>query len=85
MEAFSIGIPVIATAVGGVPEIVSNYVGALVDPNATSEEVQLVIKNLLESSLSDWNQLSQQAYEVWKSKYNAEINFRSFAQSIKEI
>jgi len=85
MEAFSLGIPVIATAVGGVPEIVSNYVGALVDPNATSEEVQLVIKNLLESSLSDWNQLSQQAYEVWKSKYNAEINFRSFAQSIKEI
>ncbi len=85
MEAFSVGIPVIATAVGGVPEIVSNHVGALVDPYATSEEVQLVIKNLLDSSLSDWNQMSQQAYEVWKSKYNAETNFRTFAQSIKEI
>lgn len=85
MEAFSIGIPVIATAVGGVPEIVSNHVGALVDPNATSEEIQLVIKNLLDSSLSCWNQLSQQAYEVWKSKYNAETNFRFFTQSIKEI
>ena len=85
MEAFSLGIPVIATAVGGVPEIVSNHIGALVDPHATSQEVQLVIKNLLDSSLSEWNQLSQQAYEVWKSKYNAETNFRSFAQSIKEI
>ena len=85
MEAFSVGIPVIATAVGGVPEIVSNHVGALVDPNATLEEIQLVIKNLLGCPLSEWNQLSQQAYEVWKSKYNAETNFRSFAQSIKEI
>jgi glycosyltransferase involved in cell wall biosynthesis len=85
MEAFSVGIPVVATAVGGVPEIVSNQVGALVEPHATLEEIQSAINYLLDGSLSDWNQLSQQAYDVWKSKYNAETNFTSFAQALREI
>jgi glycosyltransferase involved in cell wall biosynthesis len=85
MEAFSLGIPVVATAVGGVPEIVSNHIGALVDPHATAEEIQMILINLLSKPLSDWNQLSEQAYEVWKNQYNAESNFTSFAQALKEI
>lgn len=85
MEAFSLGIPVIATAVGGVPEIVSNQAGALVDPHATAEQIQMILINLLSKPLSDWNQLSEQAYEVWKNQYNAESNFTSFAQALKEI
>jgi glycosyltransferase involved in cell wall biosynthesis len=85
MEAFSVGIPVVATAVGGVPEIVSNHIGALVDPHATAEEIQMILINLLSIPLSDWNQLSEQDYEVWKSHYNAETNFTSFAHTLKEI
>jgi glycosyltransferase involved in cell wall biosynthesis len=85
MEAFSVGIPAVATAVGGVPEIVSNHIGALVDPHATAEEIQMILINLLSKPLSDWNKLSEQAYEVWKNQYNAESNFTSFAQALKEI
>jgi glycosyltransferase involved in cell wall biosynthesis len=85
MEAFSVGIPVIATPVGGVPEIVSNQAGALVDPHATAEEIQMILINLLSKPLSDWNLLSEQAYEVWKNQYNAETNFTSFAHALKKI
>jgi glycosyltransferase involved in cell wall biosynthesis len=85
MEAFSVGIPAVATAVGGVPEIVSNHIGALVDPHATAEEIQMILINLLSKPLSDWNKLSEQAYEVWKNQYNAETNFTSYAKALKEI
>lgn len=42
-EALSYGVPVIATAVGGVPEIVTPEVGALLSPDPTPEEFEKVL------------------------------------------
>jgi colanic acid/amylovoran biosynthesis glycosyltransferase len=44
MEAFSAGIPVMATAVGGVPEMVNDTNGILVDENITAKELWHKIK-----------------------------------------
>lgn len=85
MEALSLGIPVLATAVGGTPEIVSDEVGALVSPEASTEEISASVEKLLSLSLKDWNALSAQAFAFWQANYNAEQNYRSFASWLKEI
>jgi glycosyltransferase involved in cell wall biosynthesis len=50
MEAQSCGIPVIATAVGGTPEIVNEKVGILLSPNPTPEEIGSTIEYLIDNS-----------------------------------
>jgi len=44
MEAFAAGIPVMATAVGGVPEMIDDKNGVLLDENITAEELWEKIK-----------------------------------------
>jgi len=44
MEAFSYGIPAIATAVGGMPEIVSENCGLLLEPNFKPEELGVILE-----------------------------------------
>ena len=43
LEAFACGIPVIATNVGGIPEIVNSSNGILVSPNAPEELAEAII------------------------------------------
>jgi glycosyltransferase involved in cell wall biosynthesis len=43
MEALSFGVPVVATAVGGTPELVTPEVGALIAPECTAEEIACAI------------------------------------------
>ena len=44
MEAFSYGIPAIATAVGGMPEIVTEDCGVLLKPDFGPEELAIVLE-----------------------------------------
>ena len=44
MEAFSYGIPAIATAVGGMPEIVTEDCGVLLNPDFEPEELGTVLE-----------------------------------------
>ncbi|MDE0707717.1 MAG: glycosyltransferase, partial [Candidatus Poseidoniales archaeon] len=44
MEAFSYGIPAIATAVGGMPEIVTEDCGVLLEPNFGPEELGAILE-----------------------------------------
>ena len=83
MEALSLGIPVLATAVGGTPEIVSDEVGALVSPEASPEDISESLSNMLNLSLIDYNRLSAQAFAFWEANYHAEKNYRSFAAWLK--
>lgn len=67
MEALSFGIPVMATAVGGTPELVDNSVGILLKADIAAEElaqeIEAYAKNeqkskLREAALGRWEQLS---------------------------
>ena len=75
MEAQSCGIPVIATAVGGVPEIVSNENGILLSKNPSIQEINLALSNCLFKSFQIKKEKSK---SCWKKNYNAEINYCSF-------
>jgi len=84
MEAISCGIPIVATAVGGNPEIVSDQNGKLLDPNPTPKEIASAL-------LSIWDEPDlalkkrKQSRRIWQEKYNADQNFQSFVERLKFI
>lgn len=84
MEAISCGIPVLATAVGGNKEIVTEKNGILVSKNFSLDEVSSAIFGLIESQ-DEIIKKRLGSRNVWKDTYNAEINFRSFANILKQI
>lgn len=77
MEAISFGIPVLATAVGGTPEIVTNKSGILVSSNPTPEEVANALSQLLATST--------QPRDFWEANYCAAKNYGSFSHLLKNI
>ena len=84
MEAFSFGIPVIATNVGGVNEIViSGFNGFLLDSNCSVEDVTKIIHEFYGLNLKKVNQMRTNAYLTWKEKFNADKNFPLFVERIK--
>ncbi len=84
MEAQSCGIPVIATSVGGTPEIVSDKVGKLIRPNPAPEEIASAIDSLLEDPRT-FSERRSASKENWNKTFNADKNFSSFAKSIRAL
>jgi glycosyltransferase involved in cell wall biosynthesis len=81
MEALSYGIPVIATAVGGTPEIVSDANGRLLDSTPSPASVALE----LEAAMLDPQWLESRrsaAWRTWNESYNAEQNFEAFSERL---
>ena len=80
MEAQSFGIPAIATNVGGTSEIVTEGNGILLKANPTVEEVSGALIIL-------YNQQPDRKLikESWNSNYNAEINYRHFANELLKL
>ena len=83
MEAMSYGIPVVATRVGGVPEIVESGAGILVDVDATLSDVSQAVLNLLKKSRDGSARAA--ARRVWMQKYNAAKNYRDFANTLASL
>jgi colanic acid/amylovoran biosynthesis glycosyltransferase len=84
MEAISCSIPVIATAVGGNPEIVSEQNGNLLSPNPTPAEIAASIFSILDNpGLAEEKRKGSR--RVWQEKYDADSNFQAFATRLKSI
>lgn len=83
-EAISCGIPVVATSVGGNPEVVSAENGILLSPDPKPEEIT-------EALLRIWDdprlaaRMRTRSRQLWETSYNAEVNFRAFAERLKSI
>jgi glycosyltransferase involved in cell wall biosynthesis len=83
-EAISCGIPVVATSVGGNPEIVSEKNGLLLSPDPTPEEISAGLLKVWDNpSLAA--EMRKESRRVWRESYNADINFRSFAERLRSI
>lgn len=83
-EAISCGIPVIATDVGGNPEIVSETNGVLTSPDPSPEEIADAIFQFIDNpSMSAAKRKG--SYDVWRRKFNADENFRKFAEQLRSI
>ena len=79
-EALSYGIPVMATAVGGVPELVNDETGVLLSENPTPAELAeaLVQFRASEEKHQTWREGARQRYEDY---FRAEVN----RKRLKEI
>ena len=82
MEAQSAGIPVLATAVGGVTEIVNNENGFIVDKDFDMDDVIMKIRDYLSSSQDAITAKRQASYDNWNQKYNAKKNYKLFAEEL---
>lgn len=78
MEVQSFRIPIIATSVGGVSEIVSNENGILLDSNPNPIDVYNAIKKMMSLIGDEYTIYKKNSYESWKKNFNADINYQSF-------
>jgi glycosyltransferase involved in cell wall biosynthesis len=82
MEAFSFGIPAIATDVGGTSEIVNKNNGYIleadIDPN-------LIAQLILDCSSTQYFLKRKRAYETWKRNYDADSNYTDFAAQLIDL
>lgn len=79
MEAISFGIPVIATNVGGVAEIVNEKTGFLIDKYFDSKVTYQLIENFIEASNEVKTSLKQSSRYFWEQNYNASKNYNALS------
>jgi glycosyltransferase involved in cell wall biosynthesis len=83
MEAASHGIPVLAPAVGGIPELVDESGGVLLSPPVTAPDVAGAVRRLLDDSgLADRRGGIRRR---WEERCQAERNFASFARELRAL
>ncbi|MCM3386846.1 glycosyltransferase [Ureibacillus chungkukjangi] len=84
MEAISFGIPIIATNVGGVGEIVINkFNGFLIEKDFKESDLAALIRKVLKNKEIDYQQLRKNARRFWEENYNEKSNYTSFIRKIK--
>lgn len=85
MEAYSFGIPAIATDVGGTSEIVNNENGILLKSNPLPKDVSQAIYSFFYLSKEEKIEKRLAAYNTWNVKFNAQKNYTSFANQICKL
>ncbi len=82
MEAISFGIPVVATDVGGVSEIVNDRTGVLVDSNTTAEALVTIFEKKAPTMFKE--EFRKGVREFWEENFSAEVNYPKFCDDIKD-
>ena len=78
MEAQSYGIPVVACAVHGVPEIVDADTGILVGPEASMAEVAAGLTAALQPGRFE----GRRVRELFRERFDAHTNYNAFADTL---
>ena len=82
MEAFSMGIPVMGTNVGGVSELVSEDTGVLLPSNPSPEQVAAALTDFANLPKCHWERRSANCRSLWEQSLNAEKNAKAFADQL---
>ena len=85
MEAMAFGIPVIASNVGGVGEIVNCSNGYLVENTESAEEVARVIQGFYKLPINEIAKMRENAYITWKEQFDAKKNAEKLVEIIEEM
>ena len=84
MEAASFGIPIMATAVGGTPEVVSEKNGWLLSPDASPDEISTALLKLVKEPQFRV-QAGVSSRLVWEQSFDADRNYPQFVSRLKNI
>lgn len=78
MEAISYGVPIVASDVGGVSELVTDRTGILISEAASPQE----IAGALRAGLADGRFDPLSIKDEWRDRYNATANYERFAETL---
>ncbi|MCF2661512.1 glycosyltransferase [Pseudoflavonifractor phocaeensis] len=85
-EAFSMGIPAIATAVGGIPEIVrTGETGFLLPEEPSVQEISAAVRSMYESTPAQRGAMRSAAFRLWREQFDAVRNADRFATFLDHI
>lgn len=73
MEAMSYGVPIIATAVGGIPEMLLGN-GILLPAEPTAQEVGKALTDILHMTDSCLEQMKEQSYAAWENRFDISVS-----------
>lgn len=85
MEAQSCAIPVLATAVGGTPEIVTPEDGYLVSPDANPTMIAQVLRRHMLSTEEEITGKRESSRRTWTERYDAAVNYSAFLREIRDL
>lgn len=85
MEAMSVGVPCIATNVGGTGEIVNEKNGKLLSADPSAQKIADELIKFYHLPDYEQKQKREGAYNTWREEYSAEKNFNGFAKKIKAL
>ncbi len=82
-EAISFGIPVIATNVGGVSEMVNNQTGLLLNANFEEKEVARIIKKMIFDPFPQI-EYRKKIKQFWLENFNAANTYKEFVKILQK-
>lgn len=85
MEAISFGIPVIAPAVGAIPEIVKEEHGFLMSAEVRPREIAETITRFFNLSPKEKETMRKAAKRFWKNHFDADVNYTGFCEKMKTV
>lgn len=84
MEALSFGVPIIAPAVNGIPEILNNEVGELLPARPTVEEIAAALDRQAAMNVRERTEQSKRARAQWQNKFTAAAAFERFLTILRD-
>lgn len=85
IESMSVGLPIIGSNVGGIPELIdSNKNGYLVDFN-NSEESLSVLKDCIHMSHNRYESFSKASRQIFRSKFTIETYVKEFEKEMIDL
>ena len=83
MEAISLGIPVVATDVGGVAEIVQDGVNGFLLPKGFADEAAAgALNKLVKASPEEYREFCRAARARWEEAFDEAVVYPDFAEEL---
>jgi glycosyltransferase involved in cell wall biosynthesis len=83
LEAFAVGVPVVARAVGAVPELVEEGVSGLLLRSFGAAEVAATVERLLDDAEAD--RMGDAAWTIWRDRYSPERGLANLEQAYRLV
>lgn len=77
IEAISFGIPVLATDVMGLPDVVTNESGIIISPDLEKEKIAVIVKEFAGGNKNSL-EFRERTKKFWRENFSSAINYSKF-------